>query len=97
MTIFISKGESTSNRFIVYFFILFTAIKVLQPIIFSKSFPSMIIPPLVPIKKIAAIIIGFIGSAEQVKIIANFVRIIKTLKPKIRYFCDPVMGDIDKG
>ena len=56
----------------------------------------MIMPPLVLIKKIAAIIIGFIGSAEQVKIITNFVRTIKTLKPEIRYFCDPVMGDIDK-
>ncbi len=56
----------------------------------------MIISPLVPIKNIAAIIIGFIGSAEQVKITANFVRTIKTLKPEIRYFCDPVMGDIDK-
>ncbi|MFG5856627.1 hypothetical protein LDB17_00245 [Dysgonomonas sp. Shenzhen-Wh21] len=53
-------------------------------------------PPLVLIKKIAAIIIGFIGSAEQVKIITNFVRTIKTLKPEIRYFYDPVMGDIDK-
>lgn len=49
------------------------------------------------IKEITTIITGFIGSAEQVKIIANFVRTIKILKPEIRYLCDPVMGDIDKG
>lgn len=69
----------------------------MQSIIFSKSFPSIIIPPLVPIKKIATFITGFIGSAEHVKIIANFVRIIKTLKPEMRYFCDPVMRDVNKG
>lgn len=56
----------------------------------------MIMPPLVLIKKIAVIIIGFIGSAKQVKIITNFVRTIKTLKLEIRYFYDPVMSDIDK-
>lgn len=49
------------------------------------------------IKKITTIITGFIGSAEQVKIIADFVERTKKLKPEIRYLCDPVMGDTDKG
>lgn len=49
------------------------------------------------IKDTAIIITGFIGSAKQVEIIADFIRAIKTLKPQIRYLCDPVMGDVDKG
>lgn len=49
------------------------------------------------INETSTIITGFIGSAEQVKIIAEFVRRTKTVNPEIRYLCDPVMGDINKG
>jgi pyridoxine kinase len=49
------------------------------------------------LKNVSTIITGFIGSAEQVRIIADFIRTIKKYKPEILYLCDPVMGDIDKG
>lgn len=47
--------------------------------------------------KVSTIITGFIGSAEQVRITAAFINMIKKQKPDIRYLCDPVMGDTDKG
>lgn len=48
-------------------------------------------------KDVSTIITGFIGSAEQVRITADFIRTIKKCNPEILYLCDPVMGDTDKG
>ena len=49
------------------------------------------------LKDVSTIITGFIGSAEQVRITADFIRTIKKCNPEILYLCDPVMGDTDKG
>lgn len=49
------------------------------------------------LEDISTIITGFIGSAEQVRITAEFIKMIKKHKPEILYLCDPVMGDTDKG
>lgn len=49
------------------------------------------------LEDVSTIITGFIGSAEQVRITADFIKTIKKQKPEILYLCDPVMGDTDKG
>ena len=49
------------------------------------------------LKSVSTIITGFIGSAEQVRITADFIRTIKKYNSEILYLCDPVMGDTDKG
>lgn len=49
------------------------------------------------LKDVSTIITGFIGSAEQVRITAHFIKKMKAYKPEILYLCDPVMGDTDKG
>lgn len=49
------------------------------------------------LKEVSTIITGFIGSAEQVRATAHFIRTIKAYKPEIFYICDPVMGDTGKG
>ena len=49
------------------------------------------------LKDVSTIITGFIGSAEQVRITADFIKAIKRFNPEILYLCDPVMGDTDKG
>jgi len=49
------------------------------------------------LKGFSTVITGFMGSAKQVMIIADFIRTIKKYKPETLYLCDPVMGDTDKG
>ncbi|KGJ03694.1 Pyridoxal kinase [Paracoccus halophilus] len=39
------------------------------------------------------ILTGYIGSVEIADMIADFVARAKTANPRLRYFCDPVMGD----
>lgn len=46
---------------------------------------------------VSTIITGFMGSAEQVRVTADFIRMIRQKNPDILYLCDPVMGDTDKG
>src|SRR5690606_20150683 len=49
------------------------------------------------LKGVSTVITGFMGSAKQVMIIADFIRTIKKYKPETLYLCDPVMGDTDTG
>ncbi len=46
---------------------------------------------------VSTVITGFIGSAEQVRITAEFIKMVKKQKPEMIYLLDPVMGDTDKG
>ena len=36
---------------------------------------------------------GYIGSVEVARLVADFVARAKAVNPRLRYFCDPVMGD----
>jgi pyridoxine kinase len=47
--------------------------------------------------EISTVITGFIGSVKQIEITAAFITRIKQANPAIRFLCDPVMGDTDKG
>ena len=49
------------------------------------------------LKNIDGIVTGYIGSAEQVEIMANFISEIKILNPRVIYCCDPVTGDEHTG
>lgn len=49
------------------------------------------------LNEVSTILTGFIGSAEQVKITAKFIKNLKQNNPNIKYICDPVMGDKGKG
>ncbi len=40
---------------------------------------------------------GYIGSLEVARLIADFVARAKAANPRLRYFCDPVMGDDGPG
>lgn len=40
---------------------------------------------------------GYLGSAENGAVVADFVHRAKQRNPTLRYCCDPVMGDIDVG
>ena len=43
------------------------------------------------------ILSGYLGSAENAAVIADFVARAKTRKPGLPYCCDPVLGDRDRG
>jgi pyridoxine kinase len=43
------------------------------------------------------ILSGYLGSAEIAAVVAGFVTRAKTLNPALRYACDPVLGDRDRG
>lgn len=45
--------------------------------------------------EVSSILTGFIGSAEQVRITADFVEQVKQRQPAVKYLCDPVMGDVE--
>ncbi|GEP90517.1 pyridoxine kinase [Chitinophaga terrae (ex Kim and Jung 2007)] len=47
--------------------------------------------------EVSSIITGYIGSADLVKLAADFIRKIKQQDPGISYLCDPVMGDTGSG
>jgi pyridoxine kinase len=49
------------------------------------------------LEKIDCIITGYIGSEEQVRVIADFIVEAKKINPSIIYCCDPVMGDYHTG
>ncbi|MFO1164076.1 MAG: pyridoxal kinase [Paracoccus sp. (in: a-proteobacteria)] len=40
---------------------------------------------------------GYIGSVEVARLVADFVARAKAVNPRLRYFCDPVMGDDGPG
>lgn len=42
-----------------------------------------------------AVVSGYLGSADQAKVVADAVRRVKVLSPKALYLCDPVFGDDD--
>lgn len=44
-----------------------------------------------------AVLSGYLGSAEQGENILAIVRKVKEANPKVKYFCDPVMGHPEKG
>ena len=44
-----------------------------------------------------AVLSGYLGSAEQGEHILGIVRQVKAANPAAKYFCDPVMGDPQKG
>lgn len=48
-------------------------------------------------KKLDCIITGYIGSKAQAQMIYEFIKDLKADNPKIRYSCDPVMGDEHTG
>jgi pyridoxine kinase len=43
------------------------------------------------------ILSGYLGSAEIAAVVAGFVTRAKALNPALRYVCDPVLGDRDRG
>jgi pyridoxine kinase len=43
------------------------------------------------------ILSGYLGSAEIAAVVADFVARAKTRNPALRYVCDPVLGDRDRG
>lgn len=43
------------------------------------------------------ILSGYLGSAENAAVVADFVARAKALNPKLGYCCDPVLGDRDRG
>ncbi|WP_213288554.1 pyridoxal kinase PdxY [Bradyrhizobium sp. sGM-13] len=43
------------------------------------------------------ILSGYLGSAENAKVVAEFVARAKAKNPALRYCCDPVLGDRDRG
>jgi pyridoxine kinase len=43
------------------------------------------------------ILSGYLGSADNAKVVADFVARAKTKNPALRYCCDPVLGDRDRG
>jgi pyridoxine kinase len=43
------------------------------------------------------ILSGYLGSAENAAVVADFVARAKTRNPKLAYCCDPVLGDRDRG
>lgn len=49
------------------------------------------------LKNIDGIITGYIGSAEQACVLANFIQEIKAQNPNAIYCCDPVIGDEHTG
>lgn len=49
------------------------------------------------LNEVLTVLTGFIGSVEQVKITAKFIKNLKQNNPNIKYICDPVMGDKGKG
>ncbi len=63
--------------------------------LFSSVLDGILQPGI--LHNVSAILTGFIGSALQVKLAAGFIRTLKNQNPEIRYLCDPVMGDTDKG
>lgn len=63
--------------------------------IFSDIFNA--ITKLDILDEVSTIITGYIGSAQLVEIIAEFISAIKKIDPNITYLCDPVMGDFNKG
>ena len=42
-----------------------------------------------------AVLSGYLGAAEQARVVADAVRRVKALNPKALYLCDPVFGDDD--
>ncbi|WP_394241383.1 pyridoxal kinase PdxY [Vibrio astriarenae] len=49
------------------------------------------------LKECSAMISGYLGSAEQCHAVAESVEMMKKKNPEALYFCDPVMGDPEKG
>lgn len=47
--------------------------------------------------EVSSIITDYIGSTEQIRITAEFIKKIQSLNPEISYLCDPVMGDTNVG
>ncbi len=45
----------------------------------------------------AAIVTGYLGSAENGRVVADFVERVKVRNPRLTYLCDPVIGDADIG
>ncbi|WP_035725894.1 pyridoxal kinase PdxY [Bradyrhizobium murdochi] len=43
------------------------------------------------------ILSGYLGSADNAKVVADFVARAKARNPALRYCCDPVLGDRDRG
>lgn len=43
--------------------------------------------------EIAAVMTGYFGNAEQIKIVADLIKTLKDKNPSLIYFCDPVLGD----
>jgi pyridoxine kinase len=45
----------------------------------------------------SAILSGYLGSPEIAAVVADFVRRAKARNPALTYYCDPVLGDRDRG
>jgi pyridoxine kinase len=45
--------------------------------------------------EVGAIISGYLGDAAQAKAIAALVKSVKAQNPRVRYLCDPVIGDVN--
>ncbi|CAF4002559.1 unnamed protein product, partial [Rotaria sp. Silwood1] len=39
------------------------------------------------------ILTGYMGSGELLHVVAEYVRLIKSKSPHVKYLCDPVIGD----
>jgi pyridoxine kinase len=49
------------------------------------------------VERAQMILSGYLGSAEIAAVVAGFVTRAKALNPALRYVCDPVLGDRDRG